>query len=229
MDLKHCPKCDQTKPVEAFYPHKKHGTTPYCRICTLAYNRERYRILHPSDGERKKSTGRPKGSKNKKPPKPIPDEQRCWACKEVLPIRDFSIRKDRNRPMTICKPCSAARGKKYAADHPEEHRAWLQQRAARVRAERYTWIAQFKQKPCTDCGLSYDQCVMEFDHVRGEKVKDVSKMSLYGNLDRLKAEIDKCDVVCANCHRLRTCRRAGRNHLYYDAFDQFVAEEVANP
>jgi hypothetical protein len=60
---------------------------------------------------------------------------------------------------------------------------------------------------CGDCGLQPEiPQVLDFDHVRGEKSGDVSQM-LKGNYEKLWAEIEKCDVVCANCHRIRTMRR----------------------
>ena len=50
---------------------------------------------------------------------------------------------------------------------------------------------------------------MDFDHARGEKSLNVSRLR-NGRLawSRLLAELDKCDVVCANCHRVRTRLRA---------------------
>lgn len=61
---------------------------------------------------------------------------------------------------------------------------------------------------CVDCGLwSDDTVVFDFDHVRGEKHAGVSQMKVF-NIDRLMDEIEKCEVVCANCHRLRTKARA---------------------
>jgi hypothetical protein len=46
---------------------------------------------------------------------------------------------------------------------------------------------------------------MQFDHVKGVKVTNISRSSMIlGQLDRLLAEIEKCEVVCANCHAERT-------------------------
>jgi hypothetical protein len=56
-------------------------------------------------------------------------------------------------------------------------------------------------RPCMDCGQSFPFPCMDFDHVRGVKKKDVSSCN---TLATVKTEIAKCDVVCANCHRLRT-------------------------
>jgi hypothetical protein len=59
-----------------------------------------------------------------------------------------------------------------------------------------------KDVPCADCGVKYPTCVMQFDHVRGEK-----KFNIGGGvrgISSIIAEIAKCEVVCANCHALRT-------------------------
>ena len=62
---------------------------------------------------------------------------------------------------------------------------------------------------CADCGES-DLVVLAFDHVRGMKRANVSDMVRDGlGLETIKAEIEKCDVVCYNCHSLRTQARSG--------------------
>ena len=67
-------------------------------------------------------------------------------------------------------------------------------------------VAFLKAVPCADCGASYHTCVMDFDHVRGNKSANVSKM-LAMSPDKILAEVAKCEVVCANCHRMRTMMR----------------------
>lgn len=65
-----------------------------------------------------------------------------------------------------------------------------------------------KGVPCLDCGLRFPHYVMDFDHVRGSKCGNVSRMATSGRpLDALRAEIDKCEIVCSNCHRIRTYSR----------------------
>ena len=73
-----------------------------------------------------------------------------------------------------------------------------------------SFIEDYKKlNPCVDCGES-NTIVLEFDHITGDKFKDISTMAnqMYG-LDKIKEEIDKCEVVCANCHRIRTYNRRG--------------------
>lgn len=68
--------------------------------------------------------------------------------------------------------------------------------------------------PCVDCGIS-DIRVLDFDHIRGEKKFDVSYMVTKAyRLELIKQEISKCEVRCANCHRIVTKeRRLNKNQL----------------
>lgn len=62
--------------------------------------------------------------------------------------------------------------------------------------------------PCADCGMQYPAHAMDFDHVTGTKAANVMDL-VYApaGLATLWAEIDKCVVVCALCHRYRTHAR----------------------
>jgi len=62
--------------------------------------------------------------------------------------------------------------------------------------------------PCADCGHQYGPWVMQFDHVRGTKRDDVSRMVNHARSEEdVRKELAKCEVVCANCHAERTHRR----------------------
>ena len=80
--------------------------------------------------------------------------------------------------------------------------------AARQRGRDYV-ENYFATHSCADCGES-DPVVLTFDHVRGTKRANVSDMVRDGlGLETIKAEIEKCDVVCYNCHSLRTQGHSG--------------------
>jgi len=66
-------------------------------------------------------------------------------------------------------------------------------------------LNRYKMAPCTDCHIQYNPWVMEFDHLRDKKYI-VSHMTNY-KIARLEAEIAKCELVCANCHKERTHKR----------------------
>ncbi len=77
----------------------------------------------------------------------------------------------------------------------------------RRRHDRYAQIKNLKEaSPCLDCGQHFPYFVMDFDHRdRKSKTRDVSAMvkQMFA-WPTVLAEIEKCDLVCTNCHRLRT-------------------------
>lgn len=74
--------------------------------------------------------------------------------------------------------------------------------AARERNRKFS--DDYKRKhPCVDCGED-DIVVLQFDHVNGDKDKEVSIMiNKAYSLERIQREIDKCEIRCANCHLRR--------------------------
>lgn len=63
--------------------------------------------------------------------------------------------------------------------------------------------------PCMDCGVNHPWYVMEFDHRDGAESKEhrIPYLVNRGSRKRLLEEIAKCDLVCANCHSVRTHMR----------------------
>ena len=78
--------------------------------------------------------------------------------------------------------------------------------AAKVHTAYRILVDGFKASPCLDCGNCFPPECMDFDHVRGVKVFSIGQFG-QRKLDHVIAEIAKCDLVCANCHRVRTRKR----------------------
>ena len=79
----------------------------------------------------------------------------------------------------------------------------------RVRSkETRDFVDEMKSAPCMDCGRTFPPVAMDFDHVRGEKAFSISKR-LMAKRETILVEIAKCDLVCSNCHRIRTHERRG--------------------
>lgn len=95
----------------------------------------------------------------------------------------------------------------YRAKNPDgrSRTAYQQQRREAVRQ----YIREQKRKPCTDCGGLFPPCVMDFDHLPEHvKFKRLSELiSRNASLRAVQEEIAKCELVCANCHRIRSWRR----------------------
>lgn len=73
---------------------------------------------------------------------------------------------------------------------------------------RKEWVRAYKvEKGCTDCGYNGHWAALDFDHLPGTvKVDDIRSGASFGWVALLE-EITKCEVVCANCHRIRTVSR----------------------
>lgn len=103
--------------------------------------------------------------------------------------------------------------REYARKHYEHNREAMIARAAEAKKRqrivlRAIILNHLLEHPCVDCGEA-DPVVLEFDH-RGDKkfnVSDAAKMAY--STKRVVAEIEKCDVRCANCHRRKTYRDRG--------------------
>jgi hypothetical protein len=80
-------------------------------------------------------------------------------------------------------------------------------RYARNRQQKHNErLAVLKNVPCTDCGDRFPIVAMDFDHIRGTKVQNVGNMATYSD-EKFLAEVGKCEVVCKNCHAVRTHAR----------------------
>lgn len=141
---------------------------------------------------------------------PAVGTMRCCACKDELPVDQFSFKnKKTGRRNTRCKACQKA----YAAEHYKNNSDAYKVRATKSRPELRTrsraWVQAYKTgSPCTDCGGVFHHAAMDFDHIHPGKVANVAVLAAEGaSLKKLRDEIAKCDLVCSNCHRIRTFKR----------------------
>lgn len=140
----------------------------------------------------------------------------CTRCKKEKPEEDFNFKyKNRGIRGSHCRDCSRL----YVNKHYKEHRKYYLEKAKkrnyRLRSEASKFIWDFlSNHPCVDCGES-DPIVLEFDH-REDKISPVSRLARDASLEKIKFEINKCDVRCANCHRRRTAKSL-RWHKFLNA------------
>ena len=79
-------------------------------------------------------------------------------------------------------------------------------------AKQKAYLAQYlrdlkTKTPCVDCGINYPYYVMDFDDVRGQKHANVMELVSTLSKKKIDEEIAKCEIVCSNCHRIRTHMR----------------------
>jgi len=153
----------------------------------------------------------------------------CTKCEQEKEDTEFHNRKNRPKGKSSrCKNCSSRRWKKYRENNKERlssnfhtwkskpenmerlKELWAQRDKSREKRLREI-LNTLKDAPCQDCEIEYPPYVLDFDHRPGEtKLFNVGYLSKAGSVKRLLEEIEKCDLVCANCHRVRTHNRKKR-------------------
>lgn len=141
----------------------------------------------------------------------------------------FSIKSRKTRKHIFCS--SKCRERNWAQNNREK----IREGQKFYRARRYAklgrsggegpkelelkrWMVQLKSNPCTDCGGSFPVCCMDFDHMDGfQKSYNIGCMFAHHySKDSIAEELKKCELVCSNCHRIRTQKRRignGRNRV----------------
>jgi hypothetical protein len=140
---------------------------------------------------------------------PSDDFRKCYRCGELKAVDEFSWRrKARGQRDSFCRPCRSAYGKEHYAANRQRYidRARIVTQRLVLKRTRYL-IEYFVAHPCSDGGEA-DPIVLEFDHLRDKRF-EISAAIRGRTWQSVLDEIEKCEVVCANCHRRRTARRQG--------------------
>ena len=133
------------------------------------------------------------------------DRIKCYRCGEVKPADEFAWRRRRkNQRDSFCRPCRSEYKREHYLANKQRYvdQAATSKRKLILERTRYL-LEYFKANPCRDCGES-DPVVLELHHRNPEtKSFDVGNGLANHVWTVVLAEIAKCDVVCANCHRKR--------------------------
>lgn len=130
----------------------------------------------------------------------------CAKCKHPKRVAAFGWRSIKlGTRDAYCRPCR----RKYNRDHYKQNKSAYFERNKRALLRLAAFVDSLKDKPCQDCGNVFPPCAMDFDHRVGEvKIASLSQFAKGLVSKRLiLAEVAKCDLVCATCHRIRTCER----------------------
>jgi hypothetical protein len=144
-----------------------------------------------------------------------PSEKKFWLCSGRAAL------KSREQLLTEAAKCDIVCANCHRVRTRRQHRARLATRiparSPRIEEQRTRWryhqdiLDQLRSVPCADCGGVFAQCAMDFDHRDPDaKVRSVTRMISNARVERILAEAAKCDIVCANCHRLRTFERRAK-------------------
>lgn len=102
----------------------------------------------------------------------------------------------------VCKECH----NKYTRQHYLDNKQKYIDRVAKYNKKQKDKVRELKNVPCMDCNTVYPYYVMDFDHREDKKFNISQSMDRYG-WAKILEEVAKCDVVCSNCHRIRTYNR----------------------
>lgn len=103
----------------------------------------------------------------------------------------------------VCKECQKLRCRKFAKENPKALKA-LRQNTKQVYRETKAQLVYYKGGVCKDCKGIFPSCCYHFDHREPcNKTAGIAQL-MHRPVEEIKAEADKCDLVCANCHAIRT-------------------------
>jgi len=78
----------------------------------------------------------------------------------------------------------------------------------KIRDRNREYVRNIKESnPCKDCGKKYHYSQMDFDHLNNKKQTIARLASSEASIKTIKQEIAKCELLCSNCHRMRTWMR----------------------
>lgn len=133
----------------------------------------------------------------------------CGRCKQIKNLLDFKFRnRTKQNRKSYCVSCERQYLREYYVVDSIKQIRRVQKNSERYRSRNKAMVLEhLRTHPCVDCG-ERDPIVLEFDHVFGAKLNNVSTM-VYGSFrwHSIAAEIEKCEVRCANCHRKATIKR----------------------
>lgn len=136
----------------------------------------------------------------------------CSGCEQERDAeKDFAWKnKVKGTRQRWCKLCQAEANSRHYQNNKQIYLDRALTRNALVNAEnKQKLYAYLSDHPCVDCGQT-DIRVLEFDHVRGNKSASITELlKKAASWKAIENEIAKCEVRCANCHRIKTSERGG--------------------
>jgi hypothetical protein len=99
-----------------------------------------------------------------------------------------------------CLECQRLYFRRYWANNKESQKPYIKNRKKKLVEDFYEYKKTLK---CSRCGFNEHPSALDFHHIEDNKEFDIGKMAGHGySFKRIKEEIDKCIVLCANCHRI---------------------------
>lgn len=137
------------------------------------------------------------------------DMKTCNKCSQEKSLDDFRWRnKDRGIKQSYCAECRKVMDRERFKTPDRRKKIYETKKRLQESKKDLVW-SFLVGASCVDCGND-NPVVLEFDHIESNKYMEISLMMRNLHADSsIIEEIEKCEIVCANCHRIRTATRAG--------------------
>ena len=196
---KQCPKCNTLKNVSEFYrsTKAKDGLYAFCKSC----KKEQQRKCKHTRVEKRREQGL----------------QICWGCHGEYPIDTFPhSRWSKDKPGHLCVPCKKeadeiAQQKKRITEkrNRKPRRPKIQEginlRSLKRRQQIKLDFIKSKGGKCVDCGIEpgeqWPVSVFDFHHLQDKDLSIATILHRKKCYNIVVKELEKCVVLCANCHR----------------------------
>lgn len=118
---------------------------------------------------------------------------------------ESEFNKKKNALQAFCKLCNSQSLK----EHYKKNKEYYLSKSRTVKNRTKKWLLDFlSDKHCVDCGVA-NPIVLTFDH-KDPKTKEICIARAHSySLKKLQQEIIKCEIICANCHAIRTAKMFG--------------------
>lgn len=137
----------------------------------------------------------------------------CAMCGGKLLLSEFCFYRKDKKYSSYCLACMRSRNlsnakRKYALDIVVSRKT-AREKIYKHKQSKVVLVNELKSiTPCADCGRIFPPVCMDFDHCLGEKRANIAALvHSYASMEDLRTEINKCEIVCACCHRIRTMNR----------------------
>lgn len=134
----------------------------------------------------------------------------CTKCGVEKAIDEFPWKNSKKgKRHAVCKSCTAVRSNNWYHANKEHHLRNVMNHTLKNRQKLKDYVGDYLSKnPCVVCGET-DPVVLEFDHIQGKDAAIAELIRLNVPLTRLQEEIEKCQVLCCNCHKRKTAKERG--------------------
>lgn len=131
--------------------------------------------------------------------------KKCSTCKVEKLLEDFA-KKSKDRLRSKCKDCMKVYRKEHYNKNTKYYiaKAIVHNKRYKKNSRQFLWD-YLKEHPCVDCGEN-DPIVLEFDHFRDKEYNVSNMIHRAISINKIKLEISKCTIRCANCHRRKTAK-----------------------